>query len=219
MSRRRLHRLLGALRYAALAVALLLCAAPAARADWTSITGPFATDLRDVSCPSTSVCVGSATDGRFIVSSDGGATWTAKGSSTDPDLWLSRSWTTRARRPGESPDAYHFKTPDEFQAHIDAGGFLEWVDFLDYRQGTPLPTPPAGSDIVFEIDVQGKPVRVKALRSTLAAESSAPGTILDDQLTIACGDGAIRLSLVQREGKAATDGAAFLRGAAIRSVL
>ena len=71
----------------------------------------------------------------------------------------------------------------------------------------------------FEIEAQGKPVRVKALRSTVVPGSGAPGTVLDDQLTVACGRGAIRLSLVQREGKGPTDGAAFLRGAQIDRVI
>lgn len=64
----------------------------------------------------------------------------------------------------------------------------------------------------FELELGGAPVRVKALRSTLAAGSGAPGTILPD-LTIACGDGAVRLVTVQREGKSAMDAATFLRGA------
>jgi methionyl-tRNA formyltransferase len=64
----------------------------------------------------------------------------------------------------------------------------------------------------FELDLGGATVRIKALRSSLAKANAAPGTILPD-LTIACATDAIRLTLVQREGKAAMDAAAFLRGA------
>lgn len=64
----------------------------------------------------------------------------------------------------------------------------------------------------FEVELGGKPVRVKALRSVLAEGEGAPGTVLAG-LTIACGNGAVRLTQVQREGKGAMDAEAFLRGA------
>lgn len=64
----------------------------------------------------------------------------------------------------------------------------------------------------FEVELNGKPVRVKALRSALAEGSGAPGTVIEG-LTIACGEGAVRLTQVQREGKGAMDAASFLRGA------
>ncbi|KKC33358.1 methionyl-tRNA formyltransferase [Devosia psychrophila] len=66
----------------------------------------------------------------------------------------------------------------------------------------------------FEVDLAGKSTRVKALRSTLGQGVGAPGTLLDN-LTIACGTGAVRLTQVQREGKGAMDAATFLRGAGV----
>jgi len=55
-------------------------------------------------------------------------------------------------------------------------------------------------------------VRVKVLRSTKGEGSGAPGTALDDRLTIACGEGAVRLVQVQRAGKQPMSADDFLRG-------
>ena len=60
-------------------------------------------------------------------------------------------------------------------------------------------------------------VRVKALRSTLAKGSGAPGRVLDDRLTIACGDGAVRLCQVQRAGKQPMQVEDFLRGTPVKA--
>ncbi len=65
----------------------------------------------------------------------------------------------------------------------------------------------------FELMLNGTAVRIKALHSTRAEGSGAPGEILDATLTIACGSGAVRLTQVQREGKGVMDAATFLRGA------
>ena len=54
--------------------------------------------------------------------------------------------------------------------------------------------------------------RVKVLRSTKGAGAGAPGTVLDDRLTIGCGDGAVRIVELQRAGKQAIKADEFLRG-------
>jgi methionyl-tRNA formyltransferase len=64
----------------------------------------------------------------------------------------------------------------------------------------------------FALPHQGRALRVKALACEVAEGTGAPGTVLDDRLTIACGTKSIRMLTVQREGKAAQDAKTFLRG-------
>ena len=59
-------------------------------------------------------------------------------------------------------------------------------------------------------------VRMKALRSTKADGSGLPGTVLDDKLTIACADGAVRLLHLQRAGKQPMSSEQFLRGTQVK---
>lgn len=56
------------------------------------------------------------------------------------------------------------------------------------------------------------PTRIKALLSRAKSGVGAPGEALDDGLLIACGEGAVRLLKVQREGKGVQDAQTFLRG-------
>ena len=67
----------------------------------------------------------------------------------------------------------------------------------------------------FEADLGHGPERVKVLRSRLAdagPRGASPGTLLRDDLTIACGSGAVTLVQVQRAGRTPLDAATFLRG-------
>jgi guanylate kinase len=82
----------------------------------------------------------------------------------DPNLWLSRSWTTRRQRPGEPDTAYVFTDHAGFEERIERGEFLEWTKFLDNYYGTPLPDLSDSRDIVLEIEVDGAS-QVKKLRS------------------------------------------------------
>ncbi|MGN6142712.1 MAG: methionyl-tRNA formyltransferase [Mesorhizobium sp.] len=65
-----------------------------------------------------------------------------------------------------------------------------------------------------EASVGGKPERLKLLRSTLAdgMQTGEPGEILDGQLTVACGNGAVRLTEVQKAGGKPAAADDFLRG-------
>ncbi|MGJ8603321.1 MAG: methionyl-tRNA formyltransferase [Marivita sp.] len=57
--------------------------------------------------------------------------------------------------------------------------------------------------------------RIKLLGSCVAQAQGVAGTVLDDRLTIACGDGAVTITRAQRAGKGAQDSDTFLRGMAV----
>lgn len=70
-----------------------------------------------------------------------------------------------------------------------------------------------------EMVINGKTERVKILRSEVVRGSGAPGSLLDDQLTVACRDGALRLVQLQRSGGKPMLANEFLRGAVVEKVL
>ncbi|MGE0745945.1 MAG: methionyl-tRNA formyltransferase [Rhodospirillales bacterium] len=61
----------------------------------------------------------------------------------------------------------------------------------------------------------GERIRVLAAALADGRAGAAPGTVLDDRLAVACGDGAVRILRLQRQGKAALVAEAFLRGFAL----
>ena len=99
----------------------------------------------------------------FVVSGPSGA---GKGTllslvrESRPDLALTVSATTRQPRSGEIDGvSYRFMTEDEFDAELEADGFLEWAEVHGHRYGTLRSDVEAklaaGSSLVLEIDVQG----------------------------------------------------------------
>jgi methionyl-tRNA formyltransferase len=63
-----------------------------------------------------------------------------------------------------------------------------------------------------ELVIDGKPTRLKVLRTTVAAGAAPPGTLVDDGLAVACGEGAVRILELQRAGRQAMKAEDFLRG-------
>jgi methionyl-tRNA formyltransferase len=106
-------------------------------------------------------------------------------------------------KPEPQPDlgATYAAKIDKAEARIDWSKPAELIE-REVRAFAPFP----GS--WFELDGE----RIKVLRARVIGVNGAEGTVLDDQLTIACGNAAIRQLLIQRAGRPAMEAGAFLRG-------
>lgn len=79
---------------------------------------------------------------------------------SDPQIAMSVSVTTRAKRPNEVEGRdYVFVTPERFEAMVQEGAFLEHATVFKHRYGTPKEAVDkilsAGRDVLFDIDWQG----------------------------------------------------------------
>jgi methionyl-tRNA formyltransferase len=106
-------------------------------------------------------------------------------------------------KPDPQPDlgATYAAKIDKAETRIEWGKAAELIE-REVRAFAPFP----GS--WFELDGE----RIKVLRARTIGVNGADGTVLDDELTIACGQGAIRLLTVQRAGRPAMPAEDFLRG-------
>ncbi|MGH9007084.1 MAG: guanylate kinase [Acidimicrobiales bacterium] len=119
----------------------------------------------------------------------------------DPKLWLSRSWTTRPRRPGEAEDAYVYVDTEAFGARVAADGFLEWAEFLGHLYGTPNPEPPDGCDVLLEIDVQGARQVVAKRPGAIVILLMPPSTEVQERRLESRGDPAAQVAARIEKGR------------------
>jgi guanylate kinase len=124
---------------------------------------------------SSSPATGQARGLLFIVSAPSGAgktTLVERLVEQTPHLKMSRSYTSRAARPGETDGVdYNFLSRDRFEAMAAGGEFLEWADVFGNLYGTRASDTnallDAGDDVVLVIDVQGaRKVRAKGIATT-----------------------------------------------------
>jgi methionyl-tRNA formyltransferase len=106
--------------------------------------------------------------------------------------------------PQEAFEATYAAKIDKAEARLDWRKPAELLE-REVRAFAPFP----GS--WFEMDGE----RIKLLRARVIGVNGAPGTVLDDQLTIACGDAALRPLELQRAGKPAMQAADVLRGKSV----
>jgi methionyl-tRNA formyltransferase len=112
---------------------------------------------------------------------------------------------TLAFKPQAEAGATYAKKIDKDETQIDWS--LPWKQVHDQIHGL-SPFPGAWSQLF----VGEENARLRVLRATRGEGAGKPGFILDDRLTVACGEGAVRLVEVQRAGGRALSAEEFLRG-------
>ncbi len=119
---------------------------------------------------------------------------------------LSRGSLEATPQPGEG--VTYAEKIDKAEARIDWGKSAVEID-RTIRGLTPFP------GAFFEIETAKSRVRVKVIAAEPVDGKGAPGEVIGADLIIACGSGALRLTLVQPAGKSAMSVDAFLRGTKI----
>lgn len=127
----------------------------------------------------------------FIVSAPSGAgktTVVERLVERTPQLSMSRSYTSRVARPGESDGVdYNFVSRDRFQAMIAAGDFLEWAEVFGNLYGTSSADTERllakGEDVVLVIDVQGaRQLRGRGVVATTVFVMPPSAIVLEQRL-------------------------------------
>lgn len=114
-------------------------------------------------------------------------------------------WGGNSETPQAEDGATYAKKIDKAEAKIDWS--LDAQSLHNHIRGlSPFP----GAWCEFEKD--GKPTRIKILNTEITTGSGAAGELLNDELTVACGSGALKITRLQRAGKAASNVADFQRG-------
>ncbi|OYW45316.1 MAG: methionyl-tRNA formyltransferase [Sphingomonadales bacterium 32-68-7] len=103
--------------------------------------------------------------------------------------------------PQDEREANYAAKIDKSEARLD---FAKPAELIEREVRAFAPSP--GAWFLFDGE------RIKLLKARIIGVNGAPGTVLDDELTIACGDAAIRPLVLQRAGRPAMSAAEFLRG-------
>jgi guanylate kinase len=155
----------------------------------------------------------------FVVTGPSGAgkgTLIRKLVAARPDLAVAVSATTRSRRPVEEDGRdYHFLSGEEFQRRIDAGDFLEHVDYVSgHRYGTLRPEVDrilaSGRSVVLELETHGAKEVQAALPDAVTIFIEAPSFAelerrLRERATESAGEIGERLELARRQAEEAGD--------------